>query len=137
MAEDAQAQRTMYEARLYSEQLRLLEGELERISMTAVELTGSLKAVESLREDSIFVPIGGGAMVSAKVASTEVLVPIGGGYLMNLKKHEAIEEVKKRIAATEKAMERLRVEFEKINAKLQDVNSKIEQMNAKYNPGNR
>jgi prefoldin alpha subunit len=132
MAEDAQAQRMVYESRLYAEQLRLLEGELERISMTAAELASSLNAVQSLKEDSIFVPIGGGAMVSAKVASTEVLIPIGGGYLMNLKKHEAIEEVKKRIAATEKAIERLRAEFEKISAKLQDVNAKLEQMNAKF-----
>lgn len=126
MADDSQ--RMMYEARLYSEQLRLLENEIERISMTAVELNSSLRAVEGLKEDSVFVPIGGGAMVNAKIATTEILVPIGGGYLMNLKKHEAIEEVKKRVSSTEKAIERLRSEFDKISAKLRDVSSKMESL---------
>ncbi len=128
-----ESQRMMYEARLYAEQLRLLENEIERISMTAVELSNSLRAVEALKEDSVFVPIGGGSMVSARISSTEVLVPIGGGYMMNLKKHEAIEEVKKRIASTEKAVEKLRQEFDKISVKLQDVNGKLDAMNVRFN----
>ncbi len=128
MTEDAQ--RTVYEARLYGEQLRLLENEIGRITMTTSELGASLKAVESLKEDAVFVPIGGGSMVNAKISSTEVLVPIGGGYLINLRKYEAIEEIRKRIASTEKAVERLRAEFGKIGAKLKEVNVKIEAMNA-------
>lgn len=129
MAEETQ--RAVYEARLYSEQLRLLEGEMERIALTGAELANSLKAVEGLKEDSAFVPIGGGAMISAGISSNEVLVPIGGGYLMNLKKHEAVEEVKKRIASTWKAVERLRSEYGKIAAKLQEVNAKLETMDRK------
>lgn len=136
-AEHMEAQRLLYEARLYAEQLRLLENEIERIAVTSAELSSSLRVVESLKEDAVFVPIGGGGMVNAKVSSTEVLLPIGGGYLMNLKKHEAIEEVKKRISSTEKAMEKLRVEFEKISAKLREVNGKIEEMNAKLGAGKR
>ncbi len=124
-------QRLAYEARLYREQLRLLEGEIERVSMTTAELQNSLRSVETLKEDSVFVPIGGGAMVNAKVSSTEVLVPIGGGYLVSLKKHEAIDEVKKRIASTEKAAERLKAEFQKIAAKLGAINQKLQELNVK------
>lgn len=130
-------QKMVYEARLYQEQLRLLDGEIERITMTAMELNNSLKAVESLKEDSVFVPIGGGAMVNAQISTTEVLVPIGGGYLMNLKKHEAIEEVKRRMVSTDAAITKLRSEFDKIRGKLIDVGTKIEAMNVKPGVGKR
>lgn len=131
MVEDTQ--RLVYEARLYNEQLRLLENEIERISMTLAELSNSLTSIEALKEDTIFVPIGGGAMIEAKITSSEVLVPIGGGYLMNMKKYEAIEEVKKRITSTENAIGKLRSEFEKISVKLRDVSRKIDEMNVKFN----
>lgn len=130
MADDPQ--RIAYEARLYSEQLRLLENEIERISMTTGELKSSLSAVEALKDDSIFVPIGGGSMISAAVSSTNVLLPIGGGYLINMKKHEAIEEIKKRIASTEKAVEKLSSEFDKIGVKFREVSTKLEAMNAQF-----
>ncbi len=133
MAEEMQ--RAQYEARLYNEQLRLLQGEIERITMTSADLANSLRSIESLSEDSVFVPIGGGGMISAKISSTEVLVPIGGGYLMNLKKHEAVEEVKRRITSTEKAVERLRTEYEKIGAKYNEVSTKLETLSRKPRTG--
>ncbi|MFA5076947.1 MAG: prefoldin subunit alpha [Candidatus Micrarchaeia archaeon] len=129
MAEETQ--RMMYEARVYGEQLRLLQNEIERINMTAMELESSLRAVEALREEQIFVPIGAGAMMGAKLSSTEVLMPVGAGYMTGMKKHEAIEEIKKRMQTTQGAMEKLRAEFEKINAKLYEVGGKIDAMNAK------
>lgn len=128
-AED-EAQRLIYEARLYSEQLRLLEQEIERITLTTADLGNSLTAIEALKEDAVYVPIGGGAMVSAKVTSSDVLVPVGAGYLMDMKKEDAIGEVKKRIKSTESAVEKLKTEFERINAKLREVGGKIEKMNA-------
>lgn len=132
-----EAQRLMYEARLYGEQLRLLENEIERISIAGAELGNSLRAIEALKEDTVFVPVGGGSLVSGKITSTDVLVPVGGGYLMSMKKYEAIEEVKKRVKSTETAVERLRGEFDKINIRLRDVSGKIDAMNVKFNPQRR
>ncbi|MDD5337560.1 MAG: prefoldin subunit alpha [Candidatus ainarchaeum sp.] len=129
MADDSQ--RMVYEARVYSEQIRLLQNEAERINMTAMELESSLAAVEALREEQIFVPLGAGAMVSSRITSTEVLVPIGAGYMIGMKKYEAVEEIKKRMQSTQGAIEKLRAEFDKINAKLYEVSGKIDAMNAK------
>ncbi len=124
--------RLIYESRVYSEQLRLLEGEVERISMTAVELSNSLVTIEGLGHGESLVPIGGGALVNAKIASTDVLLPIGSGYMVAMKKEEAEAEVKKRIKSTETAIIRLRTEFERVNAKLMEVNSKVDAANPKF-----
>lgn len=127
--------RLIYEARLYSEQLKLLQSEMERISMTTIDLANSLSAINVLGDGEALMPIGGGAMVMAKPLSSEVLMPVGDGYLISLKKHEAAEEVRKRIKSTETAITRLRAEFDKINAKLAEVNNQIEAMNATYAQG--
>ncbi|MEW6528750.1 MAG: prefoldin subunit alpha [Candidatus Micrarchaeota archaeon] len=129
-------QKIAYEARLYSEQLKLIESEINRISITLVELRGSLDVVEAINETTdktingnlIFVPIGGGSMVSAKIISPGVIIPIGGGYLVKMNKHEAVEEIKKRISSIEAAIEKLRNEFGKIGAKFREVNAKLELM---------
>lgn len=128
MNETNELQKMIYEAKIYSEQIRLLQTELERISMTMMELNSSLKVVEWLKENLVFVPIGGGAMISANVTSNEVLLPIGGGYLIAFKKDEALEEIKKRIRSTETAIERLNTELEKIDVKFNETSRKIETM---------
>ncbi len=128
MSEDSQ--QMTYEAKLYSEQLRLIENEINRISMTMMELKGSLAIAEVMKGDSIFVPIGGGNMISAKITSSDILIPIGGGYLVNMNKYESITEIKKRISSIEMAVEKLKTEFDKIGVKFREVSTKLESMNA-------
>lgn len=132
---DEDSKRLLYEARLYSEQLRLLENEVERISMTAVELTSSLSTISSLEERDAFVPIGGGSMISAKVAGTNVLVPIGGGYMVGFMKDDAVEEIRKRIKSTETAVMKLQEEFNRVSLKLREVNTTIESQGANLRGG--
>lgn len=120
-----ETQKLAYESKLYTEQLRLIENEVERISNTMGELVASHKAINALQEDAVFVPIGGGAMVNVKIITTEVLVPVGSGYLINLKKDIASEEIKKRISSVEKAIERFKQEYIKIQEKLREVNTEL------------
>lgn len=127
---DDERKRLVYEARVYEEQLILLQREIERMMLTLVDLNNAIKTMESLEKGEALVPIGGGALIKSTVISTGLLMPIGGGYAMEMKKEEAIEELKKRTERTEKAIDRLRGEFDRVSAKMNETSKKLEKMQA-------
>jgi prefoldin alpha subunit len=117
--------RMSYEVAVYKEQLNLLKKEMERISLSTLDLSNATKAVEDLKAEHILVPIGGGSYISADVKETQVLVPIGGNYVVEMSKEGALLEMHKRIEATKQAVTKLSDEFEKINKKLTEVATKL------------
>ncbi|MBI5223607.1 prefoldin subunit alpha [Candidatus Micrarchaeota archaeon] len=119
-----------YELAVYREQLSMLKRETERVSLTALDLNNALRSIESLVNGRALVPIGGGALIKANLSETNVLVPIGGGYLVEMKKDVASVEVRKRIDATNNAIQKLTEEFNKLNDKLRSVSSQLGQMEA-------
>jgi prefoldin alpha subunit len=129
MAEAEQAQ-LGYELAVYREQIAMIKRETERVSLTTIDLTNALKTVESLKEERVLVPIGGGALVKGDIAQTKVLVPIGGEYLVEMGKEDAAEEMKRRIEATRKAVEKLNEEFAKIAGKLREVTGQLQRAQA-------
>ncbi len=128
-ADDNQAQLN-YELAIYREQIAMIKRETERVSLTTIDLTNALKTVENLSKDNILIPIGGGTLVRGSVANTKVLVPIGAEYMLEMEREEAQEELKRRIDATQKAVEKLNEEFNKIARKLQEVAGQLQQMQA-------
>ena len=128
-AEETQAQLN-YELAIYREQIAMIKRETERVSLTTIDLTNALKTVENLSKDSILIPIGGGTLVRGSVANTKVLVPIGAEYMLEMEREAAQDELKRRIEATRKAVEKLNEEFNKIAHKLQEVSGTLQQMQA-------
>lgn len=114
-----------YEIAVYREQLGLLEREIERINLTAIDLLNASKTVENIKTDEILSPIGGGVFLKSKVTTSNVIVPIGAGYLKEMSKEAAAVEVTKRAEATKKALEKMNIEFEKIARKLQETGVQI------------
>ncbi len=128
-ADETQAQLN-YELAIYREQISMIKRETERVSLTTIDLTNALKTVENLAKDNILIPIGGGTLVRGSVANTKVLVPIGAEYMLEMEREEAQEELRRRIDATKKAVEKLNEEFNKIARKLQEVSGQLQQMQA-------
>jgi len=117
-----------YELAVYKEQIQMIKRETERISLTTVDLTNALKAVEGLEDEKALVPIGGGALVRGSVEGKQVLIPIGAQYLMEMEKENAKVELEKRIEATKKAVSKLTEEFNKIASKLKDASGQLQTM---------
>lgn len=124
--EEAQAQMN-YEIAVYREQISMLKRETERISLTTIDLSNALHTVENLSTEKVLVPIGGGALLKAKVTETRVLVPIGAEYMLEMEKDHAAAELNRRIDATRKATEKLNEEFNRIMGKLREVTSQLQQ----------
>lgn len=117
-----------YEVAVYREQLNLLKKEMERISLTTLDISNAVRAVEELREGNMLVPIGGGAHIRAEVKDMHVLVPIGSDYVVEMEREAALLELHKRIDATKEAVNKLNDEFGKINKKLGSVAVKLKDL---------
>ena len=117
-----------YELAVYREQMQLIKRETERISLTTLDLTNALKAVENLETKKALIPIGGGTMIKGSIDEVKVLVPVGAQYLIEMEKEAAKEELERRIEATRRAVQKLTEEFNKITRKLSDVSSQLQAM---------
>jgi prefoldin alpha subunit len=121
-----------YELAVYKEQIALIKRESERISLTAVDLANALSTMESLRKEdaerAMLVPVGGGTMIKGTMKDARILVPIGSGYIVEMEREKAIAEIKKRIDATKKAVEKLNEEFNKIAGKLREASGQLGKM---------
>ena len=126
---DSQTRMT-YEVAIYKEQLNLLRKEMERISLTTLDISNAITSVEKLQKKPVLVPIGGGSFIKSHVGDLDVIVPIGADYMVEMSREEAALELHKRITATKEAVSRLNEEFEKINRKLVDVGSRLEDIKA-------
>lgn len=114
-----------YELAVYREQMLLIKRETERISLTTIDLTNALRAIENLKEDKVLIPIGGGTLIRGAVNAMNVLVPVGSQYMIEMEQDNAREEIEKRIEATKKAVSKLTEEFNKITKKLSDVSTQL------------
>lgn len=113
--------RLSYETAVYKEQLRLLQGEMDRVSLTLLDLENAARTLENLRTDDSILPVGGGAFIKANVYSTHTIIPIGAGYFVEMEREHGVLEIRKRIDSTKKAVDRLKDEFEKISKKFQEI----------------
>jgi prefoldin alpha subunit len=119
-----------YELAIYREQIAMIKRETERVSLTTIDLTNALKTAENLTTEEILIPIGGGALAKGQITNTKVLVPIGAEYMKEMTKEEATNEIRRRIDATKKAVEKLNEEFNKIAKKLQEVANQLQTIQA-------
>ena len=121
-----------YELAVYREQIALIKQETERISLTTVDLSNALTTIENCEEakkdQRVLIPIGGGTMLRGSLTEAKILVPIGAQYMVEMTQKEAVNEIKKRIDATKRAVEKLGAEFEKISSKLREASVQLSRM---------
>ncbi len=121
-------QKASYENYIYKQQLSMIRSEMEKITLTMLDLTNASKTISSLEMKESLVPIGGNAFLETKVSSEKILVPIGGGYLLKMDKEYSQKEMEKRAESTKKILERLQSEYELIIKKVNETEKKLHEM---------
>jgi len=114
-----------------------------RISMTGSalnELRVSSMTLEGLETEKkgadLFVPVGGGSYVKAKLETPRnVVVGIGADVAVERTFKEAKEELVTRIAELEKTREALGQQFNQVVGRMQENRAKIEELSAKMREG--
>jgi len=126
-------------------ELRILEGTAEaiqaRLNLVGAALTElnlarmTLEGVEKEAPDApLFVPIGGGSYVKAKLESTDrVIVGMGAGVSIEKTVTEAKTTVQNRIGEFEKTRVSLQQQFVQVVGRIQENRNRLDELAAKLN----
>lgn len=117
-----------YEIRLYRKQLSVLQREIEKITLTSLDLSNAMRTIDEFEKGETLIPVGGGSYVKGEVSDMDVLVAVGGGYLVEMDKKVAKEKLKRRVEATKTAVTRLTQEFGTISGKLESVSAQLKNL---------
>jgi prefoldin alpha subunit len=124
-------------------ELRILEGTAEalqsRMNLVRAALTElgvasmTLEGVEKEKKDTaLFVPIGGGSYIKAKLESAgQVVVGIGADVAVERTMKKARENLEKRLAELKKTGTSLGQQLNEVIGKIQGHRSKLEEVTAK------
>jgi len=97
----------------------------------------TLEGLEKEKKDAqLFVPIGGGSYVKARLETAKkVVVGIGADVAVERTVKEAKEELEVRIAELEKTREALGQQFNQVVGRIQENRGKMEEVTAKLREG--
>jgi prefoldin alpha subunit len=124
-------------------ELRLLEGTAEelqsRINLVNAALTElkiasvTLNGIEAEKENSsLFVPIGGGSYIKAKLESADkIIVGVGAGVATEKTVKEATASLERRTSELEKTRNTLQQQLTQVVGEIQDGRSKFEELTTK------
>jgi len=128
-------------------ELRILEGTAEAlqsrvnlVNAALAELRVSSMTLEGLekekKEAQLFVPIGGGSYIKAKLESAdEVVVGIGAEVAVERTMKEAKENLENRIAELEKTRNTLGQQFAQVVERIREGRARLEELAAKLREG--
>ena len=109
--------------------LNLLNAALTELRVASASLDGLERETKGV---SLFVPIGGGSYIKAKLESVEkVIVGVGAGVAIEKTMKEAKENVGNHLDELEKTRTALQQQLTQVIGKLQDGNAKFRGLTAK------
>ena len=126
-------------------ELRILEGtadalqsRLNLISAAVAELNLAKMTLDGVEKETpeapLFVPIGGGSFVKAKLESNEkVIVGMGAGVSIEKTMAEAKTTIQNRIGEMEKSRVSLQQQLVQVVNRMQENRGKLEELSAKLN----
>ena len=130
-------------------ELRMLEGTAEalqsRVNLVNAALTElrvasmTLEGLEKEKKDAqLFVPIGGGSYIKARLGSADkVVVGIGADVALERTMKDAKENLGNRIAELEKTRTSLGQQFAQVVEKIREDRTRLDELTAKLREGER
>ena len=128
------------ESRFLEETVNELQSRINMTNSAITELRVSSMTLEGLEKEKkgaqLFVPIGGGSYVKAKLeTSKKVVVGIGADVAVEKTVKEAKVELEARIAELEKTWETLGQQFNQVVGRIQENRNTMEEVTAKLRQG--
>jgi len=130
------------ESRYLEETVKEIQSRVNMTNAAITELRVSSMTLEGLEKEKkgsqLFVPIGGGSYVKAKlVTAKKVVVSIGADVAVERTFKDAKEELETHIAELEKTREALGQQFNQVVERIQENRGKMEEVTAKLREGER
>jgi prefoldin alpha subunit len=129
-----EVRRLIVELRILESTAEYLQSRVNLINAAITELnlaSMSLEGIEKKDSDSIFVPIGGGSYVKAKLEDTDkVVYGIGAGIAVEKSIKEAKEGIANRIAELSKTKAALEQQLNQVLMRMQEGQNKLQELTA-------
>jgi prefoldin alpha subunit len=128
------------ESRLLEEAVNELQSRINMTNAALAELRISSLTLEGLKNEKkgapLFVPIGGGSYVKAKLeTANKIVVGIGADVAVEKTLKEAKEELEARIVELEKTRDALGQQFNQVIERIQENRGNLESVSAKLREG--
>jgi prefoldin alpha subunit len=128
------------ESRFLEETINELQSRLSMTNSAVNELKVSSMTLEGLEKEKkgaqLFVPVGGGSYIKAKLETPEnVVVGIGADVAVERTFKEAKVELEARIAELEKTREALGQQFNQVVGRIQENRARMEDVSTKLREG--
>lgn len=135
-SEEEDFRRLAVELRLLEGTAEMLQSRINVVNAAITELTlakRSLEGVEKEEEDApLFVPVGGGSYIKAKLASADTVVAgIGTGVAVEKTVEAARETVENRMSELEDSRRKLKQQLVQVAQKIQQDRAELEEVTKK------
>ncbi|MBS7606263.1 MAG: prefoldin subunit alpha [Candidatus Bathyarchaeia archaeon] len=131
---EEEARRLIVELRILESTAEYLQSRINFVNAALTELnlaSMSLEGIEKKDSDMIFVPIGGGSYIKARLEDTDRIVyGIGAGVAIEKTIKEAKEDIANRIAELNRAKVSLEQQLSQVLAKLQEDQARLQEITA-------
>ncbi|UCC27942.1 MAG: prefoldin subunit alpha [Candidatus Bathyarchaeota archaeon] len=139
---DETLRRLIVELRLLEGTANTLQSRLNLVNAMLTELNYAKLTLDGLEKEdddaSLFVPIGGGSYIRAKLESTEkIIVGMGAGISVEKSLSEAKETVGNRVAQLEKTRGTLQQQFTQVAQKMEEDQTKLQELSQKLRDSER
>jgi prefoldin alpha subunit len=140
--EEETLRRLIVELRLLEGTADVLQSRLNFVNAVLTELNqakATLEGLEKEKEDvPLFVPIGGGSYIRAKLESADkVIVGMGAGVSVEKTLSEAKETVENRIAQLEKTRRTLQQQLTQVAQRIEEDRAKFQEVSGKLREAER
>jgi prefoldin alpha subunit len=140
--EEETLRRLIVELRLLEGTADVLQSRLNFVNAVLTELNqakATLEGLEKEKEDvPLFVPIGGGSYIRAKLESADkVIVGMGAGVSVEKALSEAKETVENRIAQLEKTRRTLQQQLTQVAQRIEEDRAKFQEVSGKLREAER
>jgi len=134
--------RLLVELRLLEGTANTLQSRLNFVNAILTELNYAKMTLEGLEKEKkdvpLFVPIGGGSYIRAKLESADkVIVGMGAGVSVEKSLSEAKETVENRIAQLEKTKQTLQQQLTQVAQKMDEDRAKFQEISEKLREAER
>ncbi|MEM2272978.1 MAG: prefoldin subunit alpha [Candidatus Bathyarchaeia archaeon] len=129
---EEEIRRLVVEIRLLESTAEQLQARMNLVNAALTELnlaSMALEGIENKSSDYIFVPIGGGSYIKARLEDTnKVVYGIGAGVAIEKTLKEAKDDIANRIAELSKAKVALEQQLNQVLARMQEEQNRLQEL---------
>jgi len=137
MSNEEEVRKLLVEIRILESTAEALQSRINLVNAASAELNMAKKTLEGMEKENpeapVFVPIGGGSYIKAKITDVKkVVYGIGAGIAIEKSLEEAKDGVDERISELERTRRSLEQQLSQVVRRIQENRDRLQELTAEY-----